>query len=426
MLDVVEILLVISLVLFFGFFAEFIFRKFNIPDVLFLIALGFVLGPTVLNYVSPDNIAGFAPVFTTFTLLFLLFDGAFNINLTSLVREFSESFVLTLYNFIISTIVATALVFGIGYFIGDGIPFLIALLAGFMLGGVSSSFVIPILKQVKVSPRLYSLLTLESALTDVFCIVFSLTVIELFRLGGFGLQTTLTQLASLFAVAGLVGLISGVIWIILILRVFKEHNYIMTIAYLILIFVITEFLNGNGAIAALFFGLILNNSKQLSSIIRGILTKEKQEKRKALKGELGVSVTTPSEEYFYHQISFFLKTFFFVYIGILIDVSDWKAIVLGAVLSVALMFSRTASDLFTQKMLPESRSLVNSMFARGLAAAAIAQLALQAGLPGAAFIVKVVYVTITGTIILSSVRVFIVKSKMEKLHPTVKKKGAKA
>ena len=75
-------------------------------------------------------------------------------------------------------------------------------------------------------------------------------------------------------------------------------------------------------VALLFFGLVLKNSKQLSSIIRGILSKKAKEKRKALKGELGVSVTTPSEEYFYHQISFFLKTFFFVYIGILIDMTD--------------------------------------------------------------------------------------------------------
>ncbi len=49
------------------------------------------------------------------------------------------------------------------------------------------------------------------------------------------------------------------------------------------------------------------------------------------------------------------------------------------------------------------------MFARGLAAAAIAQLAVQAGLPEADFIMKVAYITITGTIVLSSIRVFLLK-----------------
>jgi potassium/hydrogen antiporter len=431
-MDVVTLTLLSgSLILFFGFFAGWIFKKFSIPDVLFLIVLGFVIGPFVLNLVTPESLIGIAPIFTTFTLVFLLFDGAFNINLSSLIREFSHSFVLTIFNFIISSLVIAGLLSLLGFWF-EGFSFLLALFTGFALGGVSSSFVIPILKQVKISERVFSLLALESALTDVFCIVFSLTVIEIFNLGGFGIQATISQLIALFAVAGLVGLLGGVIWIFLILRVFKEHNYMIAIAYLLLIYVLTEFLGGNGAIAALFFGLILKNSKQLSSIIKGILTTSSKEKKKAMKGELGVSVTTPSEQYFYHQISFFLKTFFFVYIGVLLDISDWKALSIGIVLSFVLMVIRTSSSLLTKKMPLESRILVNSIFARGLAAAAIAQLAVTAGIPYADFIAKIVYVTVTGTIILSSIRVFLIERKMmaavEKSNVPVssKKKRSKA
>jgi potassium/hydrogen antiporter len=316
-MEVVVILLAISVILFFGYFAEFIFRRFGIPDVLLLIIFGFIIGPNVLQQINPSQLVGIAPAFTTFTLLFLLFDGAFNINLSSLVREFSHSFMLTLFNFVISTVIIMMVMLASGY------SFLISLLAGFMLGGISSSFVIPVLKKIKIPERDYALLTLESALTDVFCIVFSLTIMELIGLGSFGIKATVTQIASLFAVAGFIGLLGGVIWIILILKVFNEHNYIVAVAYLILIY------GGKGAIATLFFGLMLKNSKQLSSILKGILSKKAKEKKKALKGELGVSVTTPSEENFYHQISFFLKTFFFVYIGILIDISDSKALIIG-------------------------------------------------------------------------------------------------
>ncbi|PIZ51564.1 hypothetical protein COY27_03250 [Candidatus Woesearchaeota archaeon CG_4_10_14_0_2_um_filter_33_13] len=404
-------LLAVSLILFFGFFAGWVFKRFNVPDILFLIILGFVIGPFVLNYVSPEELIKIAPVFTTFTLIFLLFDGAFNISLSSLIREFSHSFILTIFNFIISSIVVAIVMLFLGIWIG-GFNFTLALLMGFILGGVSSAFAIPILQQVKIGDKVYSLLMLESALTDVFCIVFSLTVMEIINLGGFGFKVTLVQLASLFAVAGLVGLLGGVIWIVLILKVFKEHNYMIAIAYLILIYVVAEFLGGNGAIAALFFGIMLKNSRQLTSIIKGILTTKAKEKKKAFKGELGVSVTTPSEQFFYHQISFFLKTFFFVYIGILIDISDWRALVIGIVLSFILMVSRMASLSLTKKMAPDNRSLVNSIFARGLAAAAIAQLAITAGIPNADFIGKIVYVTITGTIILSSIRVYLVKRRL--------------
>ncbi|MDP3990053.1 MAG: cation:proton antiporter [archaeon] len=408
MADVVTLILLgLSLVLFFGFFAEFIFKRFGLPDILLLIVIGFILGPNVLGYVTLDSLSTVAPIFTTFTLLFLLFDGAFNINLSSLIREFSASFILTMFNFIISAAVIT------GVMVLSGSSFLTSLLTGFLLGGVSSAFVIPVLQQMKVKENLYSLLALESALTDVFCIVFSLTVIKVINAGQFGFIGIANQIVSLFAVAGLVGILGGIFWMILIHHVFKEHNYIMTVAYLILIYVLTEFLSGNGAIAALFFGLMLKNSKQLSSIIKGITTHAANDKKKALQGELGVSVTSPSEQDFYDKISFLLKTFFFVFIGILIDLSDWKALIIGVVISAILMVTRVSSMLLSSHFKPQERIIVNSMFARGLAAAAIAQLAIELAVPQADLIAKVTYVVITMTIIFSSLRIFLAKRKIK-------------
>ena len=171
-----------------------------------------------------------------------------------------------------------------------------ALVIGFSLAGVSSSFVIPILNQIRVGGKLFSRLALESALTDVFCIVATLSVIEVFTTGIFGVQKTLSYLIELFAIAGFFGVLGGIIWIVI--RVFEEQNYIITIAYLILVYLATEYFGGNGPIAALFFGLILNNSKQLSSIKEGILSRSVEEKKKAVQGDLGVEVTTASEEKF--------------------------------------------------------------------------------------------------------------------------------
>ena len=147
---------------------------------------------------------------------------------------------------------------------------MLALLVGFILGGVSTAFVIPVLGQMNIPKKLYSLLALESALTDVFCIVFSLTIMEIMEFGNIAAKAVATQLVSLFAIAGLIGVLAGVLWIVLSIKVFKEHNYIMVIAYLIFLYVLTEFLGGNGAIATLFFGLMLKNSKISYKNIRNI------------------------------------------------------------------------------------------------------------------------------------------------------------
>ena len=405
-------LLAFSLIAIFGFLSEALFRRTNIPDVLFLIILGFLIGPNGFGYTSPEDLASVAPVCTTFTLLILIFDGAFNINLSSLIREFSSSLILTIYNFVISTIVVGGIFYYIHQYHLDGTTMMASMIIGFSLAGVSSSFVIPILSQIRVGGKLFSRLALESALTDVFCIVATLSVIEVYITGIFGVQKTLTYLIELFAIAGFIGVLGGIIWIVI--RVFEEQNYIITIAYLILVYLATEYFGGNGPIAALFLGLILNNSKQLSSIKEWILSRSVEEKQKAIQGDLGVEVTSANEKRYYNLISFFLKALFFIYVGILLDITDQTALVIGSILSVLIMITRMGSMPLTKGMPKDQRQLVNAVFARGLAAAVLIQAVIQAGMPGAEYMARVVYVVIIGTIILSSLRVFILRMNLGK------------
>ena len=411
-MNVNTVLLAFSLIAIFGFLSEALFRRTNIPDVLFLIILGFIIGPNGFGYTSPEDLASVAPVCTTFTLLILIFDGAFNINLSSLIREFSSSLILTIYNFVISTIVVGGIFYYIHQYHLDGTTMMAAMVIGFSLAGVSSSFVIPILSQIRVGGKLFSRLALESALTDVFCIVATLSVIEVYTTGIFGVQKTLTYLIELFAIAGFIGVLGGIIWIVI--RVFEEQNYIITLAYLILVYLATEYFGGNGPIAALFLGLILNNSKQLSSIKEGILSRSVAEKQKAIQGDLGVEVTSANEKRYYNLISFFLKALFFIYVGILLDITDQTALVVGSILSVLIMITRMGSMPLTKGMQKDQRQLVNAVFARGLAAAVLIQAVIQAGMPGAEYMARVVYVVIIGTIILSSMRVYILRMNLAK------------
>ena len=382
-------LLAISLIAIFGFISEALFRRTNIPDVIFLILFGFLIGPNGFGFTSPKELANIAPVCTTFTL---------------------SSLLLTVYNFVISTVVVGSVFYYLHTFHFGGTTLIASMLIGFSLAGVSSSFVIPILSQIRVGGKLFSRLALESALTDVFCIVATLSVIEVYSTGIFGVQKTLTYLIELFAIAGFIGVLGGILWIVI--KVFEEQNYIITIAYLILVYLAAEYFGGNGPIAALFLGLILNNSKQLSSIKEGILSRSVSEKQKAIQGELGVEVTSANERRYYNLTSFFLKSMFFIYIGILFDITDKTALAVGAILSVLIMVTRTGSLFLTKGMAKQQRRLVNAVFARGLAAAVLIQAVVQANIPNAEYLSRVVYVVIIGTIILSSLKVFILRKKL--------------
>lgn len=398
MVEILTAFIIISAIIFFGFFAEFLFNRFHVPDVLLLIIFGFLLGPYVFKFVLPSSIAGIAPVFTAFALLFLLFDGAFNIDLISFVKGLGKGMLITLSNFFISAILIAAISMLFGF------DLLHALLIGFILGGISSAFVIPIIQNLKVKKETYSILTLESAITDVLCIVLALTTIELIRLNTFNFNVAISKIASLFAVAGFFGFIAGVLWIVLVNKILKKNkSYMLTIAYLLFLYTITEYLHGNGAIATLFFGLVLKNSKKLTSLI---------------KGDNAITVTTPTEKLFYSQISFFLKTFFFVYIGILLDFSSTKALLIGAIIALTLLFARNSSSIFTKDFPLYDRKVINSIFARGLAAAVLAQLAIQNNLQNAELIAKITFAVIMFTIILSSARIFWLNKNINKLAST--------
>ena len=87
---------------------------------------------------------------------------------------------------------------------------------------------------------------------------------------------------------------------------------------------------------------------------------------------------------------------------------------MGGILSVLIMVVRMASMPLTKGMAGAQRKLVNAVIARGLAAAVLIQAVIQAGMPGADYLARVVYVVIIGTIMLSSLRVFILRLSLAK------------
>lgn len=86
-MDVSFILLLFSLIIILGYIAELIFERFNISDTLLLIILGFLIGPNVLDYIRSESLGMLAPFFTTFTLLFLMFEGSLKLDLKSFFRD---------------------------------------------------------------------------------------------------------------------------------------------------------------------------------------------------------------------------------------------------------------------------------------------------------------------------------------------------
>ena len=226
----------------------------------------------------------------------------------------------------------------------------------------------------------FSLLTIESSLTDILCIVFAISTLE-FMESGTSASAIIIRLISLFGISSVVGIGAGIIWLVLMNKFDVGNKKIDTLAVLLIVYSTTEFFGGNGALASLFFGLALKNTYIMSLKFRS--------------------------DSFYDEITFIIKTFFFVYIGIMIRY-DLFSIIIGTIISVALMIARGA--------LPQTLGLdsiekrdVGSIFGRGVAAAVLAQVAVEAGVPSS--VENIIYVVIIETVLLSSVKIAMTRKK---------------
>ncbi|MFC1691797.1 cation:proton antiporter [Nanoarchaeota archaeon] len=388
-MDVGTILAIIGVIIFLGFLGEFIFRKTNIPDVIWLILIGILVG-SVLRWVSPADLARGAPIFTTFALLFILFESALSINITQFIKEVPSGTILSIISFIFSVaIVALAM-------LAFGFEPLFALLTGMTLGGVSSAVVIPMVKNITIGKKTQLILIIESSLSDVLCIVGVISVMQIIVLQSFDTATVLNNIFGSFAIALFIGTIASLLWM-LVLRKSRSiaASYMLTIAALLVVYGFTEYIKSNGAIACLAFGLVLGNSKTIT---------QKLVKR-------GNDVLDSAAKSFYSELSFFVKTFSFVYLGILINFQFWLPFIIGLLLVIAIFLVRPlAIKLCIRKKVDLKDTIIlESLIPKGLAAAILVQLPVQAGLPNSTFIANVVLSAVLFSIIISSILIFLIE-----------------
>ena len=179
-------------------FAAF-FRRSRVPDVLFLVLIGIVLGP-VLGWVTPDMLGGVGSLFASVTLVFILIDSGIEMSIGNLRRYWVGIVQVTFYSFCLS-MAAAALT---AHFLA-GLEWLPSLLLGSMVAGTGSSIVIPIIKQMRISSQTQTVLTLESAISGVLCIVVALALMEGFKMGRISVAQVTGNLLASFTMAVLIG-----------------------------------------------------------------------------------------------------------------------------------------------------------------------------------------------------------------------------
>lgn len=386
------VIAIIGLLIFAAHLFTEIFSRKRIPDVLLLMVIGLIIGP-IFSLVKPETLGPVASVFTTITLVIILFESGTELNFNTLLNSIRGTMRLTLINFFATMGIVAVL----GLIIKVNI--LTSLMLGAILGGTSSAVVIPLVSQLKISQKSSTILILESAFSDVLCIVFAWAFMQAIQSGSMNVGRVLGEIISSFILATVIGLIAAILWSYVLDRVRHVKNSILTTpAFVFIVYGLNEWLGFSGAIAALAFGIGMANIDSMYNSGHFI--------KKLLKTE--PAKLNDTEKQLFSEVVFLLKTFFFIYIGISIKLNQFKPILIGFILSVVLFAIRIfIVKLSTRKeksTLPiEDKMFMSGIVPKGLAAAVLATIPLQKGIAGGEMIQNIVFAVILFSILFTSI-----------------------
>jgi cell volume regulation protein A len=192
-------------------------------------------------------------------------------------------------------------------------------------------------------------------------------VIEIILKGDVDLTAIGQSIASRFSIGIVLGVIFGLIWLSVLKRIAKApYVYILTLAVVLLAYSLSEFLGGSGSLCSLLFGIMLGNEKEIYKILR-------MERPPDMVVDVGL-------KRFESEVAFLLRTFFFVYIGLIVSISNITIVLAGIILSLILLLVRFGAVALTtvrSTELAKERWIMSIMLTRGLAAAVLATLPLQ-------------------------------------------------
>jgi len=249
---------------------------------------------------------------------------------------------------------------------------------------------------LRLSEEPSTVLVLESALSDVLSIIGVFALLQFHLHGEVEPGRLVGEVLAAMVFAAVIGVTGGIGWLLVLGKVRDFPNTISsTLAFVFIVYGLTELLGFSGPIASLALGITLTNFEKfglhrIPSIDRNLVPLNEVDKA------------------FYGEAVFLLKTYFFVYLGISIEFGDVN-LALVAISMVFMVYAmRLLLTLFIFKdpvFTLRDASVISMMGPKGLASAVLATLPLKFGVPGGEMIRDVTFMVVLISITLTALLV---------------------
>ncbi len=352
-----------------GFAAYLAFQRYHVPDFLVLIVLGAVLGQLPFAPFGPglrDSLGSLLPLFLQLTVAFILFEGGLSLRM----RTRGRTLVALLAHIVGAFALTLILIWALASYV-FGLSGIASLVLATALAGPSASMALSFGPRMHLSERAEAGVILDGVLTNVLAVM---GILYILQLSGSGTQGTLVAYGLQAAMAVAFAAAVATLWRQVTRRLRgREFVFIASLAVAVIVYALAQgVLAQNGAAAVFVFGLVLGYHRA-STVTEDI-------------AEFVGEFTRPAEHLrsFQSEVTFALRTFFFLYLGLLL-ISEWGGpltILWGALLTLAFVAGRVPSSLAVARALGlprrEGRVLMASM-GRGMTDVILILLAVQSG-----------------------------------------------
>jgi potassium/hydrogen antiporter len=257
-----DVVLTLSLLLVAGLVARLLATLLRVPEIVFLLGLGALLGPSALDVLDvPLDSLGAQLVFTL-GVSSILFYGGLNLSLEILRKVWLSLGLLAVVGVIVTAVItgaAAALVFGL--------PFEQGLLIGAVLSPTDPAILIPLFIGSRLRAKVAQTVVAESAFNDPTGAVLALAVAGALLSGQNSLTGPAGDFVGQLALSTAGGVVAGVVLSAAISShrtgIWRESSAIAVLAVVGMSYVSLDFAGGSGYLGAFLAGLIVGNMRML-------------------------------------------------------------------------------------------------------------------------------------------------------------------
>ena len=362
-------ILILGAVIMVGFIGNLFYSKTKIPESLFLMGLGILIGP-VFKLVPGSFFLENASFLITLALVVVLLDSGLTLNLYRTIGNVPLAFFFTLLVMLTTTLLVTAITFFI-----FGWPLMNGIFLGIIGSGTTTITITHLVQKLNAGKNTKTLLVLESVVNDITLIT-AISVLLAIALPGAGLSALPKAIFNEVVVSILIGVAFAIFWAFLFLRWLPGHKlaYVFTLGLAFIIFDGAEYFGFNGPITVLSFSLFLGNFSFLAKRLKTYSTILRPVSRDIL----AVRGTNA-------EITFLMRTLFFVFLGMIFDIGviGYGIILFAAIIMAAEVLSRYLCAKTLSWIKPRfspSIPILTNLVASGFTSTLVAFLSIEAGI----------------------------------------------